>query len=304
MIAAIEKELLHNYNEAYKKVKKQAEETIIKMEIIGVEDVAKKQILMNEHDRLAKLCKSLAADIQHINEISVGIINNNLYETYAINYEYGAYLVEHESGYDLGYNLFNRNTIKEIVKEQLTPFTKMAYNGLLDKNTIIRDLTRELTQSILIGESIPDLAKRIKSITEKNMNDSIRIARTEMNRCESAGRQDAFKYGEELGLKLKKQWISTIDKRTRHSHRKLHLQIRELDEPFSNGLIHPSAVGGKAKEVCNCRCAMVSIFDGIKQSAKAIELDEKLKNMSLEEWKDNKVITKPYKPKKKVEKNE
>lgn len=285
MIEQVEKELLHNYSVLLKDISKELKEVYTKLDIVGIEDLEERVRLLNKSKRLEKLINTLATEIQNVNKTSVNIVNDNLYNVYALNNEFGAYLVEKASGYDTNYVLFNREAIKQIVKKELTPFTKMAYDGIKDKDTIIRDLTREIFQSIVSGESIKDLAKRVQKITEKNMNDSIRIAQTEMTRCQNAGRMDSFKRGEEMGLKLRKVWISTLDSRTRHSHAMMMLQERKLDEEFSNGLQHPGGIG-PAKEVVRCRCTMVTEFVGIEKGAKELELDEKLKSMSYERWKD------------------
>ena len=60
-----------------------------------------------------------------------------------------------------------------------------------------------------------------------------------------------------LGVEVQKEWMATLDSRTRESHRNLDGERRELDERFSNGLMYPGA-SGSAKEVYNCRCTMVS----------------------------------------------
>ena len=41
------------------------------------------------------------------------------------------------------------------------------------------------------------------------------------------------------------------------SHQKVDGEIRELDEPFSNGLMFPGDPAGGAAEVVNCRCALL-----------------------------------------------
>ena len=161
----------------------------------------------------------------------------------------------------------------------------IAYDELTDKSRIVRELTRQLTQSIILGESITKMVKRIQDVTNKNYKSSVTIARTEMTRIQNAGRMDSFKRGEALGLKLKKRWVSTIDNRTRTSHAKLMNEIVELDEPFSNGLMYPGGVG-KASEVINCRCTHIVEFEEIKKSELESKLDESLKKMSYEQWRN------------------
>ena len=57
------------------------------------------------------------------------------------------------------------------------------------------------------------------------------------------------------GADVVKQWDATLDGLTRESHVAVDGEIRELDEPFSNGLMFPGDPSGGAAEVINCRCA-------------------------------------------------
>lgn len=55
---------------------------------------------------------------------------------------------------------------------------------------------------------------------------------------------------------MEKQWISIEDLRTRrsHSHNGVDGERQDLDQPYSNGLMHPGDPKGSAAEVINCRC--------------------------------------------------
>ena len=57
----------------------------------------------------------------------------------------------------------------------------------------------------------------------------------------------------EMGVEVQKEWVATLDVRTRPSHRAFDGQRRDLDEAFSNGLQYPGASGNPA-ERWNCRC--------------------------------------------------
>ena len=86
---------------------------------------------------------------------------------------------------------------------------------------------------------------------------AMRIARTEGHRIQVQGTMDACYKAKDVGADVVKQWDSTLDGRTRPSHQKVDGEIRELDEPFSNGLMFPGDPDGGAAEVVNCRCALL-----------------------------------------------
>lgn len=294
LIKDIEKELQDIYLKCFADIEKELNKTYALIEKVGIEDLNERVRLINKSKRLEKLIINLSNDILGANNAAVSIINNGMYEAYFVNNAFATYLIEKASGINTNYNLFDKNAIKALVTKEVTPFTKIAYNGIKDKNTVIRDLKRELYQSLILGEGMDKLAKRMfvynkklgkySGILARNLYESLRIARTEMNRVQNAGRYDAFNRGKSLGLNIKKKWISTNDDRTRYNHAEINLEERELDEPFSNGLLYPGSVGGAAKEVINCRCTMISEFEGLEKSAKELELDNKLKEMSYNNW--------------------
>ena len=81
--------------------------------------------------------------------------------------------------------------------------------------------------------NIPNLAKRMKDITNKTLSESIRIARTETTRVENSAKQDVGEHGKKLGFKMRKQWISTGDSRTRPEHGEADRQIVDIDDRLS-----------------------------------------------------------------------
>ena len=86
---------------------------------------------------------------------------------------------------------------------------------------------------------------------------------------------DACYNAKERGADIVKQWDSTLDYRTRKSHRHVDGEIRELDQYFSNGLRFPSDPWGRAAEVINCRCALLQRARSALDAAELEELKER-----------------------------
>lgn len=284
ILEELEKELKKLYSSCYKKNKAEFEKALNKLLKNKKLTVQQQNELLEEMERYETIIKQLAEEIKNANVTASNMINGELINVYSVNYNYGAYMVENASGYNCSFNIYNQNAIKKLLADNVNPFTMIALDEAKDKDIIYRLLKRQFMSSIINGETIEEIAERVKATTEKNMNDSIRIARTETTRIQSLGRQDAFNYGESKGLKLSKKWISTADGRTRERHLKMMNEIVGLNEKFSNGLDYPCAVGGRASEVCNCRCTMVTEFDGVKKGANELKLEEDLKNMAYNEW--------------------
>ena len=118
-------------------------------------------------------------------------------------------------------------------------------------------ITSEVSRGISTGMSWQQVAQQLAAYTNIGYNNAIRIARTEGHRVQVQSTMDACYKAKDMGADVVKQWDSTLDGRTRPSHKKVDGEIRELDEKFSNGLMFPSDPNGKASEVVNCRCALL-----------------------------------------------
>ena len=132
-------------------------------------------------------------------------------------------------------------------------YNSLGYNVEILKVDVARELSRGVAQSL----SYQEIARNIQHTTDIDKNKAMRIARTEGHRISQEATYNVQVRAKERGADIVKQWDSTLDSRTRDSHRKLDGEIRELDEKFSNGLMYPSDPNGTAGEVINCRCALL-----------------------------------------------
>lgn len=152
-----------------------------------------------------------------------------------------------------------------------------------DVKELKKKIASEVSRGISTGESFANTALRLSAISKTGLNNAIRIARTEGHRVQVQSSMDACYKASEKGAEVVKQWDATQDRRTRKSHAKVDGEIRELDEPFSNGLMFPSDPNGIASEVVNCRCALLqrskwalddAELDTLKQRATFFGLDK------------------------------
>lgn len=127
-----------------------------------------------------------------------------------------------------------------------------------------KDIATSVSMGIAIGMSYEQVAQqlRFKMVGTYNTKGgalarATTIARTEGHRVQIQACMDACYSARKMGADVVKQWDSTLDKRTRESHRVVDGEIRELDEEFSNGLMFPGDPDGRAEEVINCRCALL-----------------------------------------------
>lgn len=117
-----------------------------------------------------------------------------------------------------------------------------------------KTITQEISRGIASGLFYRDIARNISNVSGSGYTNAKRIVVTEGNRIQNTASRNAALDAKAHGADLVKVWDSTLDGKTRPSHRAVDGEIRELDEKFSNGLDRPGDSGAPAAEVVNCRC--------------------------------------------------
>lgn len=251
-------------------------------------DWRKGQIMIGK--RWEEMRDTLARDLHNSNAIARSIVQGHMPEVYAVNHNYATFQIEKGSMLDTSYTLYDRQTVERIIRDQpglLPPPGKDLQKRIAANKDIAwqRGQIQSVTlQSILQGESIPKMARRVaQEMGETNYRSTVRYARTAMTGAQNAGRVDAYKRAEGMGIGLEQEWLATLDGRTRHSHRQMDGEHVKVGEKFSNGCRFPGDPDGPGSEIWNCRCTLVPRIEGIDQSS--APRNSKLGSMSYEEWK-------------------
>lgn len=126
-----------------------------------------------------------------------------------------------------------------------------------DVKDLQKKIAGEISRGIAGGQLYTEIARNVAGYARIPKNNAMRIVRTEAHRIQTKATMDACDKAKSKGADVVKQWDASLDKRTRRSHRHVDGEIRELDEPFSNGLMYPGDPDGDASEVINCRCALL-----------------------------------------------
>ena len=98
---------------------------------------------------------------------------------------------------------------------------------------------------------------------------AIRTARTATTAAQNAGRMDSYHAAERMGIKLKKEWLATLDGRTRHAHAMLDGQTAETDKPFhvdGYEIMYPGDTSAPGYLVYNCRCTLIAALDDVPKA--------------------------------------
>lgn len=122
-----------------------------------------------------------------------------------------------------------------------------------------KKIAGEISRGISSGQMYGEIARNIAGYAMIPKNNAMRIARTEAHRIQCKASMNACEKAKSKGADVVKQWDSSLDGKTRPTHRQLDGQIRELDEPFEvagKSAMQPGDFGDPAED-CNCRCALL-----------------------------------------------
>ena len=273
----MEKRLSAIYSRAEKEIQKTAEEYFSKF---AKQDEAKRKLLeqgkITEEEytkwrkgkvmygkRFTEMKEQCAKQLLNVNQTALAYVNGELPEVYALNYNALADSVDGVGGYS--FTLVDADTVRNLA---VTDTSLLPYKELDPAKDIpwnMKKINAETLQGILQGESMDKIAKRLRNVQEMNKTQSIRSARTIVTGAENKGRQDSYARAEADGIILQKEWLSTNDGRTRHSHAMLDGAIVDQDKKFDNGLMYPGDPSGRPEEVYNCRCTLVAKVNGFKK---------------------------------------
>ena len=123
------------------------------------------------------------------------------------------------------------------------------------KKTISEEISRGISSSMMYSE----MARNINDYANIGYSNAKRIVVTEGHRIQNASALDCARQAKKRGADSVKVWDSTLDGKTRDTHRLLDGQVRDIEEPFEvagKTAMFPGDFGDPAED-CNCRCALL-----------------------------------------------
>lgn len=224
------------------------------------------------------------------NDIAAQIINEEMINVFAFNINYQSFSLEYGVGINFGFNLYDSATVVNLIKNDPKLLPEWKIDAPKDYKWNQNKLNRQINLGIIEGESLDKIAKRLCNVlSTQNFNHMRTFARTAMTGAQNAGREFSLQAAQDKGIKLKKEWMCTLDGHTRINHRRLDGQKRPLDKPFevdNMKIRYPGDPEAHPSMVYNCRCTMVAdIEDYPDEYDRYDNIDGKpIKNMTYEEW--------------------
>lgn len=308
-LKALEKRIYDSYKEAYDGLTdiikeyfaKFADRDASEKERMDAGDITEEQYKqwrlaqIGRGKRFEALRDKVAERMTNANAAAVAYVNDATPGIYSLNRNFAAYTIEQVTG-DVGFDLWDEQTVKRLIVEQpeLMPYypPKRALKRGIDLAWGKKQITASVTSSILQGKSIKHMADDLQTrIVTMNRDSAIRTARTAVTGAQNAGRMDSYFAAEKMGIKCRKEWMATLDGRTRHSHAMLDGEVVDNDKKFSNGCRFPGDPQGRPEEIYNCRCTLVSVIEGIDTSRGQRRVrnqetgqNDLIENMTYAEW--------------------
>lgn len=226
---------------------------------------------------------AMAKNMTETNIRAAAMINDTTPGIYSLNANWEAYKIEvvrkDDSGNwktdsnrrnmgnglsaDVSFNLVREQTIKELATDRNhVEFRVNSVNRKRDYEWNKDQITRALTAGILQGESPYKIADRYMVVMQRNKVAAIRNARTSITSAQNAGVQHTYDRAVEMGIELQKQWMATMNDRTRDSHIIANGQHVDVDKKFhvgSSEMDYPGDPSAPPEEAYNCRCTMVTL---------------------------------------------
>lgn len=140
-------------------------------------------------------------------------------------------------------------------------------------------IVAELVEGVAAGESIDDLATRIRSVF--SMADTVRAERIARTEVISAYNGAAVRGVETLprDVVFAQEWIATRDGRTRDSHASADGQVALVGQPFTvagRTAAHPGDPSLPASETVNCRCTVAFLtpedYEALERAPRRVEV--------------------------------
>lgn len=162
-----------------------------------------------------------------------------------------------EQGIDLGKELAGIEVNTELMSMKSRSYLAHRADKITGiVATVRRQIHDQIRSGVNDGETIVQIADRVRNVYNMASSRALTIARTETTGTVNGGSQ---LYYEEAGVG-RKQWLTAGDEVVRDNHIAINGEIVRTEECFSNGLRF-AGDDGPAEETINCRCTIAPVID-------------------------------------------
>lgn len=204
-----------------------------------------------------EVVKNAVETAHNANLAAQEIVNNNLPKIYTLNLNFVNYTLEMQSGFRLGF--VNEQTVIRLLRDNPDLFPAYKLDALRDISWNTQKIRETIAAGLLQGKPMQNIAADLSRVAGMNRSSALLHAQTAVTGAENAGRQASFERAKKLGIEFEREWIATLDSRTRDSHRKLDGQRAGVNEPFRSmygEIMYPGDPHADSRDVWRCRCSV------------------------------------------------
>lgn len=247
-----------------------------------------------KYGHLKRIEKELVEKINALTPLQINSIRQSIVDTFQETFYRNGYYIASQA--QLAIPIFYKLTQKAIDAIVFNPLDKIKWSNRHRANNkgLIQKLKSALVNGIKNGHSYEKIAKAITTEIDISKRKAIKVAQTETARAVSTAKQQTMEEAQSAGVVMKKRWLCTLDNKTRDTHKHLDGQTVGVDDYFISGSRKAKAPHGfgDAKEDINCRCTVISVFEGLEPTVRmarevANERGEITSYKNYNEWRES-----------------
>lgn len=208
---------------------------------------------------------SIQDTLYHADKVAQQMINDGRANPFIDNAVFFGKKIGDETGLKASFGSYDHKTVRRLIKDNpdiLPP--KKGVNKDKAYEWYNKIINQSVTQGIIQGESVAQIAKRISEATGQKLSAAMmRQARTAYTGSQNAGRMEMLREAKKMGINVRKQWLTVGDNRVRHAHVDLDGAEEEVEEPFVNDIgeiMYPGDPDADPDNVWNCRCTLTYFY--------------------------------------------
>ena len=225
-------------------------------------DRAKMRNMLRKQEQLAslqaQLVKLMGTDEQ------AEKLKNNLAYSYSHAYYFGAFGTEQAAKVAISTPILTESHVMGIINNPWLPDGK-TYSDRIRTNTayLAAKMADSLEEAIGSGWGVNRLARRVQEVAGEGYHNSVRLARTELNRAASMG--TSHLYMQNADIMDGKRWNATLDARTAPKDADNDGKIYDLDYDTPE---NPGKPGERIPNHPNCRCKYSPVLSALGVSTR------------------------------------
>lgn len=171
----------------------------------------------------------------------------------------------------VSFDMYDRKTVDRLIRGNPKMLPEWKINEKKDYIWNEKRVRNAVTHGIIQGESVYDIGKRLTTeLAASNASKMDMFARTAVTGAQNAGRIERLHEAQEMGIKVRKKWLTAHDKRVRDAHIDLDGDEKDIDEPFHNeygDIMYPGDPMADPANTYNCRCTLIYVYPKYEKSS-------------------------------------